>query len=98
MIILFSKPSLQHCTVHRLPTLVTNTVVTLPSIFEKFKNRKSKPEMEFLDIILTKDSSFYLHAIQSPFYRQIFKKSHSSLVLKIKIKNLGNRILKFIHE
>jgi hypothetical protein len=31
--------------------------------------------MEFLDISLTKDSSLLLHAIQSPFYRGILKKT-----------------------
>jgi hypothetical protein len=33
------------------------------------------PEMEFLDIILTEDSSLLLHAIQSPFYWRILKKT-----------------------
>jgi hypothetical protein len=31
--------------------------------------------MEFLDIILTKDSSLLLHAIYSPFYRWILKET-----------------------
>ncbi len=31
--------------------------------------------MEFLDIILTKDSSLLLHAIHSPFYWRILKKT-----------------------
>jgi hypothetical protein len=33
------------------------------------------PEMEFLDIIFTKDSSLLLYDIQSPFYGQILKKT-----------------------
>ena len=33
------------------------------------------PEMEFLDISLTKDSSLLLHAIHSPFYWRILKKT-----------------------
>ncbi len=33
------------------------------------------PEMEFLDINLTKDSSLLLHAINSPFYWRILKKT-----------------------
>jgi hypothetical protein len=33
------------------------------------------PEMEFLDISLTKDSRLLLHAIHSPFYWWILKKS-----------------------
>ncbi len=39
-------------------------------------NTKRKPtttEMEFLDIILTKDLSFLLHSIHSPFYWRISK-------------------------
>jgi hypothetical protein len=32
-------------------------------------------EMEFLDINLTKDSSLLLHAIHSPFYWRILKKT-----------------------
>ncbi len=35
--------------------------------------RKENPEMEFLDINVTKDSSLLLHAIYSPFLRQILK-------------------------
>ncbi len=34
----------------------------------------AKPEMEFLDINLTKDSSLWLHAMHSPFYWRILKK------------------------
>jgi hypothetical protein len=34
-----------------------------------------RPEMEFLDINLTKDSSLFLHAFDSPFYRQILQKT-----------------------
>ncbi len=33
------------------------------------------PEMKFLDISLTKDSSPLLHAIHSPFYKRILKKT-----------------------
>ncbi len=38
-----------------------------------------RPEMEFLDTSLTKDSSLLLHAIHSPFYRPIFKENHTLL-------------------
>ncbi len=34
-----------------------------------------RPEMEFLDISLTEDSSLLLHAIHSPFYGRILKES-----------------------
>ncbi len=37
------------------------------------------PEMEFLDMNLTKDWSLLLHAIHSPFYWPIFKEIHSLL-------------------
>jgi hypothetical protein len=41
------------------------------------------PKMEFLDINLTKDSSFLRHAIHSPFYWRILKRNpYSSPVLK----------------
>ncbi len=33
------------------------------------------PEMEFLDISVTKDSSLLLRAIHSPFYRRILPKA-----------------------
>ncbi len=33
------------------------------------------PEMKFLDISLAKDSSLLLHAIHSPIYWRIFKKT-----------------------
>jgi hypothetical protein len=33
------------------------------------------PEMKFLEISLTKDTSLLLHAIQNPFYWQILKKT-----------------------
>jgi hypothetical protein len=36
---------------------------------------ESNLDMEFLDISLTKDSSLLLHAIPSPFYWQILKKT-----------------------
>jgi hypothetical protein len=39
------------------------------------KNQLLLPEMEFLDINLTKDSSLLLQAIHSPFFRQILKKT-----------------------
>ncbi len=35
--------------------------------------------MEFLDINLTKNSSIWLHAIQSSFYWWIFKENHTLL-------------------
>jgi hypothetical protein len=40
-----------------------------------FGIRGNIPEMEFLDISLTKDWSLLLRAIQSPFYRRIWKKT-----------------------
>jgi hypothetical protein len=49
-------------------------------------SRVKRPEMEFLDINLTKDSSLLLHAIHSPFYRRILRKPYFSLVLKILTK------------
>jgi len=52
-------------------------------------------EMEFLDINLTKDSSLLLHAIDSPFYRRILKKTILSSVLKNTRKT---RKLGYIHE
>ncbi len=44
------------------------------------------PEMEFLDINLTKDLSLLLHPIHSPFYWGILKKPYSSLVFQILTK------------
>jgi hypothetical protein len=38
-----------------------------------------QPEMEFLDIILTKDSSLLLHAIHSPFLLADFKENYTLL-------------------
>ncbi len=49
-------------------------------------NTEQYPEMEFLEINLTKDSSLLLHAIHSLFHWRIFKKMYSSLVLKILTK------------
>jgi hypothetical protein len=43
----------------------------------------SSPEMEFLDINLTKDLIILLHAVHSPFYWRISRRSSSSLVLII---------------
>jgi hypothetical protein len=34
-----------------------------------------RPEMEFLNINLTKDASVFLHAFDSPFYRQVLQKT-----------------------
>ena len=50
-------------------------------------------EMEFLDIILTKDSSILLHAIHSPFYCTggFQRKPYSYLVLKIITKYPRNK-------
>jgi hypothetical protein len=36
--------------------------------YSLFNGSVSSPEMEFLDINLTKDSSLLLHAIHSPYY------------------------------
>ncbi len=46
------------------------------------------PEMEFLDINLTRDSILLLHAIHSPFYWRILIKPYSALVLKKHIKKI----------
>ncbi len=47
------------------------------------------PEMEFLDISLTKDTSLLLHANHSPFYWRIKKDLFS--VFKILIKKSGKQ-------
>jgi hypothetical protein len=57
------------------------------------------PEMEFLDIILTKDSSLLLYDIHSPFYGWILKKT----ILLTGFKNPDKKSaktgkLKSIHE
>jgi hypothetical protein len=39
----------------------------------------AKAEMEFLNINLTNDSSFLLHAIHRPFYWRILKENHTLL-------------------
>jgi hypothetical protein len=44
------------------------------------------PEMEFLDVNLTKDSILLLYAIHSPFYWRISIKPYFALVLKIHAK------------
>jgi hypothetical protein len=57
--------------------------------WKKIGIRDKHPEGEFLDINLTKDSSLLLHAIHSPCYWRILKKTnhtYSSLVLKILAK------------
>jgi ABC-type uncharacterized transport system permease subunit len=48
------------------------------------------PDMEFLDITLTKNLSFFFNAIHNIFYWRILKKTiagYSSLGLKILLKN-----------
>ncbi len=55
------------------------------------RNMAAIPEMEFLDINLTKDSSLLLHAIHSPFYWRILKKTLLFLVFKILTKNPRNK-------
>jgi hypothetical protein len=56
--------------------------------------------MEFLDISLTKGSSLLLHAIHSPFYWLILRKTiwYSSPALKILIKIRETRKLESNHE
>jgi hypothetical protein len=61
-------------------------------------SRAADPEMEFLDINLTKDSSLSLHAIHSPFYWKISKQQFSPLVLIILKKIHEITKLKSIHE
>jgi hypothetical protein len=57
------------------------------------------PEMQFLDIILTKDSNLLLHAVHSLFYWRILRKPNSSLVFKILTKKFREtRKLESIHE
>jgi hypothetical protein len=36
-----------------------------------------RPEMEYLNISLTKDSSLLLHAVRSSFYWRIFTENHT---------------------
>ncbi len=55
-----------------------------------------RPEMEFLDINLTKDSSLLLSAIHIPFYWRILKKTILFSGLKILTKKSAK--LDFIHE
>jgi hypothetical protein len=47
------------------------------------------PEMEFLNINLTKDSSLLLHATHSPFYGRILKKTKLFSGFKNPYKKLG---------
>jgi hypothetical protein len=49
------------------------------------------PEMEFLDIILTKELSLLLHAIHSPFYPRILKKTRLYSGFKNLHKNRRNK-------
>ncbi len=56
------------------------------------------PEMKFLDVILTKDSSIFLHAFHSPFYWRILKKSKLFSGFKNPYKNPWNKELESIHE
>jgi hypothetical protein len=52
---------------------------------------KEKPEMEFLGINLTKDSSLLLHAIYSHFWRILKKPHFSSLVFNHHSKKSGEK-------
>ncbi len=57
------------------------------------------PEMEFLDINWTKDSSLLLTVIQSPFYWRILKKTILFSGIKNPYKKLREtRKLESIHE
>ncbi len=57
------------------------------------------PEMEFLDINLTEDSNLFLHAIHSPFYWRILKKTIIFSGFKnLTKKSAKTRKLKYIHE
>jgi hypothetical protein len=53
-----------------------------------FKDAMGKPEREFLDINLTKDSSLLLHAVHSLSTGGFLKKPDSTLVLKLKLKRI----------
>jgi hypothetical protein len=55
-------------------------------------------EMEFLDINLTKNSSLLLHAIHSPFYWRILKKTILFFGFKNTKKIRETRKLEYIHE
>ncbi len=55
------------------------------------------PELEFLDISLTKDSSLLLD-VYSPFYLRILKKTNSTLVLKILTKKSAKQENESPHE
>ncbi len=57
------------------------------------------PEMEFLDNNLTKDLSILLHAIHSPFYWWILKKTRLFCAFSKSLqKNPRNKKTKFFHE
>jgi hypothetical protein len=56
------------------------------------------PEMEFLDINLTKDSSLLLHAIHSPFMAD-FKENHTLLWFEKSLQKIREtKNLESIHE
>ncbi len=56
------------------------------------------PEMEFLDISLTKDSSLLLYAIHSPSVGGFERKPYSYLVFIILTKICETRKFESIHE
>jgi hypothetical protein len=60
--------------------VMATSLTSLPVFFLSVQQVKvflfsALPEMELLDICLTKDSSLLLHAIHSPFYWRILKKT-----------------------
>ncbi len=60
---------------------------------------RQRPEMEFLDINITKDLSLLIHAVHSPFYLRILKKSLLFSGFKISYnKNPGNKKTQSIDE
>jgi hypothetical protein len=68
----------------KLDDVVRNTPLVLKLVVNYNRQHQihSTPdEIEFLDINLSKDTSFLLYAVHSPVYWRIFKKSYSSLVL-----------------
>jgi hypothetical protein len=79
-----------------LEQISMNSSTTSADSSRNFKNppiseRKNCPEMEFLDINLTKDSSLLLHAIHSLSTGGFLKKPETTLVLTIHTKKTAKQ-------
>jgi hypothetical protein len=61
--------------------------VEIESLERKVEKRWLSPEMEFVDISLTKDSSLLFHAILSPFYWRILKTTILFEEQKMRVEN-----------